>query len=67
MTLAFLVFFPMIAAVLSYLIGRRNKNARDNFVILSCLVVLGVAVSAVLGVIKGIDRCEAKAYFCRSQ
>ena len=40
MTLAFLVFFPMIAAVISYLIGRSNKTARDNFVIHSCLAVL---------------------------
>ena len=53
MTLAFLVFFPMVAAVISYLIGRSNKAMRDNFVILSCLVVLGVAVSAVFGVLGG--------------
>ncbi|MBQ7887576.1 MAG: sodium:proton antiporter [Clostridia bacterium] len=53
MTLAFLVFFPMIAAVLSYVIGRYNKGARDNFVIVSCLVTLGACVSAVLGVVNG--------------
>ena len=41
MTLAFLVFFPMIAAVLSYVIGRYNKTARDNFVIVSCLITFG--------------------------
>ena len=29
MTLAFLVFFPMIAAVCSYGIGRKSKDARD--------------------------------------
>jgi len=54
MTLAFLVFFPMIAAVISYLTGRKNKTARDNFVIVSCLITLGVAAMAVLGVINGV-------------
>ena len=44
MTLAFLVFFPMIAAVMSYVIGRYNKRSRDNFVIVSCLVTLLVCV-----------------------
>jgi len=64
MTLAFLVFFPMVAAVISYLIGRSNKAMRDNFVILSCLVVLGVAVSAVLGVIKGTVYTLSIPGFC---
>ena len=53
MTLAFLVFFPMIAAVLSYVIGKHNKAARDNFVIVSCLITLCACVSALLGVIRG--------------
>ena len=53
MTLAFLVFFPMIAAVLSYVIGRYNKTARDNFVIVSCLITFGACVSALLGVVRG--------------
>ena len=53
MTLAFLVFFPMIAAVISYAIGKYNKTARDNFVIVSCLVTMGVCVSALLGVVRG--------------
>ncbi|MBR5970005.1 MAG: NADH dehydrogenase [Lachnospiraceae bacterium] len=29
--LPFLVFWPMIASIVSYLIGRRNKNMRDYF------------------------------------
>ncbi len=53
MTLAFLVFFPMIAAVLSYVIGKHNKAARDNFVIVSCLITLCACVSALLGVVRG--------------
>ena len=53
MTLAFLVFFPMIAAFLSYVIGRYNKTARDNFVIVSCLITFGACVSALLGVVRG--------------
>ena len=46
MTLAFLVFFPMIAAVMSYVIGRYNKRSRDNFVIVSCLLTLCAAALA---------------------
>lgn len=36
MWIAFLVFFPMLASVAGYLIGRRSKGARDGFVIVSC-------------------------------
>ena len=53
MTLAFLVFFPMIAAVMSYVIGRYNKRSRDNFVIVSCLVTLLACGKALLGVVSG--------------
>jgi len=53
MTLAFLVFFPMIAAVISYVTGRYNKTARDNFVIVSCLVTLIACAKALLGVVQG--------------
>ena len=53
MTLAFLVFFPMIAAVISYVAGRYNKTARDNFVIVSCLVTLIACAKALLGVVQG--------------
>lgn len=51
MLIGFLVFFPMIAAVLSYLTGRKSKGARDAVVILSCLleaVGAGLTVAAVL-------------------
>lgn len=53
MTLAFLVFFPMIAAVCSYGIGRRSKSARDAFVIVSCLVTFLAAAYALVGVARG--------------
>ncbi|MBQ4265864.1 MAG: NADH dehydrogenase [Clostridia bacterium] len=53
MTLAFLVFFPMIASVISYVAGRYNKTARDNFVIVSCLVTLAACAKALLGVVQG--------------
>ena len=53
MTLAFLVFFPMIAAAVSYVIGRSNKRMRDNFVIVSCLITMIACVKALLGVANG--------------
>ncbi|MBQ8618054.1 MAG: sodium:proton antiporter [Clostridia bacterium] len=64
MTLAFLVFFPMIAAVLSYLIGKHSKGARDNFVILACLVILGVCAAALLGVVNGVTYTLNIPGFC---
>ena len=46
--LAFLVFFPMIAAVISFLIGKVSKDKRDKFVIVACLIeLLGVALMLV--------------------
>ncbi len=53
MTLAFLVFFPMIAAMISYALGRHNKGMRDAFVILSCLVTCLAAGYAVVRVVAG--------------
>lgn len=64
MTLAFLVFFPMIAAVASYLIGKHSKGARDNFVIVSCLVMLGTCVMALLGVVNGVTYTLNIPGFC---
>ena len=64
MTLAFLVFFPMIAAVLSYVIGRYNKGMRDHFVIVSCLVTMATCVMAVLGVINGVEYTLNIPAFC---
>ena len=42
--LLFLVLFPSISAPVSYLIGRRNKNARNNFVALVTGLELAAAV-----------------------
>ncbi|MBR5288426.1 MAG: sodium:proton antiporter [Clostridia bacterium] len=49
----FLVFFPMIAAVVSYLIGRVSKTARDLFMMLSCGVTLAAVGYFLSGVIAG--------------
>ena len=64
MTLAFLVFFPMIAAVCSYAIGRRSKEARDGFVIVSCLVTFAAALCAVAGVARGAEYQLTIPGFC---
>lgn len=40
MILAFAVFFPLIASPISYLIGRKNKKARNYFAILVTVVTL---------------------------
>ena len=64
MTLAFLVFFPMIAAVLSYVIGKHDKNTRDGFVIVSCLVTMAVCVKAVLDVANGVTYTLNIPAFC---
>ncbi|MDO5299390.1 MAG: proton-conducting transporter membrane subunit [Clostridia bacterium] len=64
MLLAFLVFFPMIAAVVSYLVGRKNKGLRDVIVILSCLITLLAAGVAVAGVIAGRAISLAIPGFC---
>lgn len=49
----FLVFFPMLAAVVSYLIGRKDKAARDLFVMLACGVTFVATAFFVGGVIGG--------------
>ena len=53
MLLGFLVFFPMLAALVSYLIGRRDKRVRDGFVIVACLLELLAAGAALLSVARG--------------
>ena len=60
----FLVFFPMIAAVLSYLIGRLSKAARDWFVILSCGVTLAAVMKFMGGVIGGAEYTANIPGFC---
>lgn len=64
MTLAFLVFFPMIAAGCSYAIGCRNKKARDFFVIGSCLLTFAVALAALVRVAGGATYSLTIPGFC---
>ena len=51
--LFFLVFFPMIAAVCSYLVGRKNKALRDRVVQLCCLGQQGLIRMAELSMERG--------------
>ena len=60
----FLVFFPMIAAVVSYLIGRVSKGARDAVVMLSCGVTLAAVLKLLGGVIGGAEYTAAIPGFC---
>ncbi len=62
--LAFLVFFPMIAAVISYLIGRRDKDGRDRFVILACLAELVAVGACLFAVIRGHEFALTIPAFC---
>ena len=62
--IAFLVFFPMIAAIASYLIGRKDKGMRDTFVILACLAELLAVGAALLGVVRGQTYAFAVPGFC---
>ena len=43
--LIFTVFFPLLMAPVSYLIGRYNKHARNWFAILVTVLVMGAALS----------------------
>ncbi len=60
----FLVFFPMIAAVLSYLIGRVSKGARDFFMMLCCGVTLAAVMMHLGGVLNGREYAAAIPGFC---
>ena len=62
--LAFLVFFPMIAAVCSYLIGRKDKQKRDSFVILACLAEMAMAALALIAVAMGREFTLTIPAFC---
>ena len=62
--LFFLVFFPMIAAVCSYLVGRKNKALRDRVVQLCCLAEFAVAVGAMGLVVAGKELSTAIPGFC---
>ncbi|MBQ4608010.1 MAG: sodium:proton antiporter, partial [Clostridia bacterium] len=54
----------MAAAFVSYAIGRRDKRARDSFVIGACLAELAVVVMALLGVLRGEAYVLDIPYFC---
>ena len=45
--LVFLVFWPMVCSIISYLIGRRNKNARDYWADFVVIVEFLMAVSMI--------------------
>lgn len=62
--LLFLVFFPMLAAVCSYLIGRKDKKLRDRAVQIFCLIEFGVAASAMGLVVAGKELSAGIPGFC---
>ncbi len=43
--LPFLVFFPMISAFISYIIGKKNKRARDYFCWIATAIVFAASIS----------------------
>ena len=42
--LSFLVFFPMLGGIIGYIIGRKNKNARDYWAMLVTLLTFGASL-----------------------
>lgn len=62
--MAFPIFFPMLAAVLCYLIGRRSKALRDVAVMLSCLLTLLVCAGLLVGVAAGHEYALAIPGIC---
>ncbi len=42
--LPFLVFFPMLGGIIGYIIGRKNKNARDYWAMLVTLLTFGASL-----------------------
>ena len=64
MILLFMVFFPMLAALASYLVGRKNKSARDVVVMLSCAATLCAALYALRGAIAGEAITAVVPVFC---
>lgn len=64
MMLLFLVFFPMAAAVCSYLIGRKDKKLRDHAVQSFCLIEFAVAAAAMGIVVAGKELSAAIPGFC---
>lgn len=64
MLLGLLVFFPMAAAVVSYMVGRRDKGKRDLVVIASCGLTLLMAALCVWRVLRGDALSLAIPGFC---
>ena len=64
MMLLFPVFFPMAAAVCSYLIGRKDKKLRDHAVQIFCLIEFAVAAAAMGLVVAGKELSAAIPGFC---
>ncbi|MBQ9010467.1 MAG: sodium:proton antiporter, partial [Clostridia bacterium] len=64
MLLLFLVFFPMVAACLSYMAGRLSKDLRDRLVILYSAVELVAAILSLVLVIQGRDLSVTVPGFC---
>lgn len=62
--LLFLVFFPMLAAVCGYLIGRKDKKLRDRAVQIFCLIEFGVAAAAMGLVVAGKELSAGIPGFC---
>ena len=51
--LLFLVLFPLVGSFISYLIGRKNKIARDYFVMICCIIDLLILLYLFTCVYKG--------------
>lgn len=43
--LAFIVFFPILSAFIAYIIGKKNKSARDYFAWIVTAIVLALSIS----------------------
>ena len=54
--LLFLILFPMAGAILSYLVGRKNKKARDMAAVCVATAEFIIAVALLVGV------CQGKTY-----
>ena len=64
MILLFPVFFPMLAAALCYLLGRRDKQKRDLAVIACCGATLLVCAALLVSVARGAEFVATVPGFC---
>ncbi len=58
------VFFPMLAAIVCYCIGRKSKPARDIAVITSCAITLAATAGLLLGTARGASYSAEIPGFC---